>query len=134
VIRALGKAFSPAVFNGIVIKLNPIRRKIVRIIKNIKGVVSYNSVTTHIEGTIKSKPVINNGFAPKRLYILPVTGDIKALTSAPGSNKRPASKELNPLPSCKYIGNKIISAYMIIVIRMLIIEVNVIEEIKRVGE
>lgn len=79
VTNVLGKEFNPAVFNGMVMKLKPIRRKMVRIIKKIHDVVSDKSVTTHIDGMMNSKPVINKGFAPKRSYIFPVTGDIKAL-------------------------------------------------------
>ncbi|MNV82609.1 hypothetical protein D3C71_1763540 [compost metagenome] len=97
----LGSAFSPAVLSGIVMKLNPIRRPMVRIIRYIYVVDSDRSVTAHIDGIINSKPIMNSGLAPKRSYNLPVTGDMNAFTSAPGSNSSPASNAVKPRPFCR---------------------------------
>lgn len=94
----LGNAFNADVLSGIVMKLKPIRKMMVRIIKYMKDVEAVKSVTAHIEGIINKSPIINNGFAPTLSYNLPVTGDNMALMTAPGNNKRPASNAVNPLP------------------------------------
>lgn len=58
-------------------------------------------MTPHIETMMNTKPVMKSGLAPYLSNILPVTGDKKALITAPGNSSKPASNAVNPRPFCK---------------------------------
>lgn len=86
-------------------------------------VASVKFVTASIETATSEIPMKNSGLGPYLSCKIPVTGDSAALIAAPGNNRIPACKAVNPRESCKNIGNKIKSAYIRMVTTTLIMVV-----------
>src|SRR5699024_7099900 len=95
-INLFGKAFEPAVVDGIITIAIPTIRTANTTVMYVNVVSDVNLVKKTVVTVIIVNPIINNHLAPIRSNTFPINGERKPITNAPGKIIIPYLSAVNP--------------------------------------